>query len=412
MNKYFNSLLKIMWVVLPFSIAVSCTDAWDTHYSTNQNVLQNKSKTLAEKISEYGTETDLFVQTLKNTMFVKGSKTIMSYYDYLSTDQVFTVWVPLESSISQEDWAEYTNPNKTLEEHIKVGQRFLNNHIARYSYSIGYEESKIRMLSKKRYDSLTEDGATFAGVSYKTKNIPCINGLIHLLDGTITYRPTIYEYITEEESYKDNLGQFFLKYTIDEIDENRSIVSGIDENGEPIRYLTDQYIASAEVIHGDGKGLDNGERTNKLKDEIKKSGFSYKQVWGVYDGDSEKSFMIFPMKAKDGEIELVDFDELVDFGKKLVGDYTQYSVHVHKPNTGSGEVTNDNYKGEHDDLFINTRPSTQSDGYSTSTVNPKKPSSLDHSFSTDFVDGETHHKLKTDHLFNESDFESIYRESI
>lgn len=185
-----------------------------------------------------------------------------------------------------------------------------------------------------------------------------------------------------------------------------------DENGEPIRYLTDQYIASAEVIHGDGKGLDNGERTNKLKDEIKKSGFSYKQVWGVYNGDSEKSFMIFPMKAKDGEIELVDFDELVDFGKKLVGDYTQYSFHVHKPNTGSGEVTNDNYKGEHDDLFKNTRPSTQSDGYLTSTVNPKKSSSLDHSFSTDFVDGEMSHKLKTDHLFDESDFESVYRECL
>ena len=188
-----------------------------------------------------------------------------------------------------------------------------------------------------------------------------------------------------------------------------------DENGEPIQYLTDQYIASAEVIHGDGKGLDNGERTNKLKDEIKKSGFSYKQVWGVYDGDSEKSFMIFPMKAKDGEIELVDFDELVDFGKKLVGDYTQYSVHVHKPNTGNGEVTNDNYKGEHDDLFNNTRPSNPTDKYLTATVNPKKPSSLDHSFSTDFVDGETHHELKKDHLtyesmFNARDFENVYRE--
>ena len=202
--------------------------------------------------------------------------------------------------------------------------------------------------------------------------------------------------------------------TLPKLDADGNEVDGeveTDENGEPIRYLTDQYIASAEVIHGDGKGLDNGERTNKLKDEIKKSGFSFKQVWGVYEGDSEKSFMIFPMKAKDGEIELVDFDELVDFGKKLVGDFTQYSVHIHKPNTGSGEVTNDNYKGEHDDLFNNTRPSTQSDEYLTSTVNPKKPSSLDHSFSTDFVDGGTHHELKTDHLFSESEFNEIFNSS-
>ena len=188
-----------------------------------------------------------------------------------------------------------------------------------------------------------------------------------------------------------------------------------DEDGEPIRYLTDQYIAAAEVIHGDGQGLDNGERTNKLKEKIKESGFSFKQVWGVYEGDSEKSFMIFPMKINGGEVELVDFDELVDFGRKLVGDFTQYSVHVHSPNTGSGEVTNDNYKGEHDDIFKNTRASTESDEYLTSTVNPKKPSALDHSFSTDFVDGGTHHELKKDHLtyesmFNARDFENVYRE--
>ena len=73
-----------------------------------------------------------------------------------------------------------------------------------------------------------------------------------------------------------------------------------DENGEPIRYLTDQYINSAEVIHGDGKGLDNGQRTNELKKELEKSGYSFKKVWGVYMGDSEASFMVFPMKINNG----------------------------------------------------------------------------------------------------------------
>ena len=234
MNKYFNSLRKIMWVVLPFCLTVSCSDAWEAHYSTDQSVSQNKSQTLVEKIAEYGEETDKFVQTLKTTMFVKNSDTIMSYYDYLNSDQVYTVWVPLESSISEADWAEYTNPNKTLQQHKDVGQKFIKNHIARYSYSIAYEDAKVRMLSKKRYSSLAGADATFAGVEYKTKNVPCKNGLLHFLDGTIEYLPTVYEYITEEESYKDNLGKFFLTYTVDEIDEERSIVSGVDDNGEPI----------------------------------------------------------------------------------------------------------------------------------------------------------------------------------
>lgn len=189
-----------------------------------------------------------------------------------------------------------------------------------------------------------------------------------------------------------------------------------DENGEPIRYLTDQYINSSEVIHGDHKGLDNGLRTNKLKKEIENSGFSFKKVWGVYGGEGEKSFMIFPMKIKDGEIKDVPFEELYDFGKKLVGDFTQYSVHVHKP--GSGTATNDNYLGEVDDAFTKTRPSNKTDkdeGYMTSTVNPKKPSALNHSFSTDFNDYSTdfgrNHKLKKDHLIMESLFESVYNEA-
>ncbi len=234
MNNYFKSLRKIMLVVLPFCLTVSCSDAWDAHYSTDQSVLQNKSRTLVQEIEKYGEETDLFVQALKTTMVVKNSDMIMSYYDYLNSDQVYTVWIPETSAISEQDWAEYTNPNKTLAQHKEVGQKFIENHIARYSYSIGYEDAKIRMLSKKRYTSLAGSTPTFSDVPYKTVNIPTKNGLIHFLDGEIDYLPTIYEYITEEESYKDNLGQFFLTYTVDEIDEDRSIVSGIDENGEPI----------------------------------------------------------------------------------------------------------------------------------------------------------------------------------
>lgn len=183
-----------------------------------------------------------------------------------------------------------------------------------------------------------------------------------------------------------------------------------DENGEPIRYLTDQYIHSQEVIYGDGKGMDNGYRTNALKKEIQHSGFSFKRVWGVYMGDSEDSFMIFPLKMINGKMEKVPFEELYEFGKKLVGEFTQYSVHVHKPGTGHGEVTNDNYKGEEDDHFENTRPSTEEDDFRTATVNPKKPSALNHSFSTDYIDSETNHKL-IDRSLLESLFANIYEKA-
>lgn len=233
MKNYFNLLKKSVWVVSALCLFSSCNDVWNEHYSTDSSIVPDKN--LVERIE--GIEgSENFIQALKTTKMFNGNKIIdLTYYDFLSSDQFLTVWMPSLGSISEDEWAKYTKEGKTYQEHKDVGQQFIKNHIARYSYPVGAQKENhpenVRMLSKKRYPSTAVE---IAGVEYKQANLACTNGILHLLDGKMPYRPTIYEYITETEGYKDNLGAFLEKYTIDEVDDNRSVISGVDENGEPI----------------------------------------------------------------------------------------------------------------------------------------------------------------------------------
>ena len=232
MKNYFNSLKKSVWVVSALCLFVSCNDVWENHYSTDSSIVPDKN--LAERIEQLdGTEN--FIATLKTTKMFNGNKILdLTYYDFLSSDQFLTVWIPSAESVSEEDWALYTKENKTYEENKNVGQQFIKNHIARFNNPVGVStKERVRMLSKKRYWSLSDN---LDGISYKADgmNLPCTNGVLHLLDGILPYRPTIYEYITETPGYEDNLGSFLERFTIDEVDDNRSVISGVDGNGDPI----------------------------------------------------------------------------------------------------------------------------------------------------------------------------------
>ena len=187
-------------------------------------------------------------------------------------------------------------------------------------------------------------------------------------------------------------------YLPDDPNANDSGIVEQSDNGYP--YLSDQYLKAHDMDFSE-KGFSNEERTNNLKKELRVSGYSFKPAWGVYDGGQESSFMVFPMKVVKGEIEEVPFEELYNFGKSLVKDYSQWSFHVHKPGAGIGKVTNDNGYGEEDDVFEKT-VGESNDNYETRTVNPKKPSSRNHAFSDDFVDGGLNHKL------TDRDFEDIF----
>lgn len=280
MNKYFNSVRKSIWVVPAICACVSCNQAWNDHYSTDYSIVP--SSTIMEGI-EGMDGTDKFIQALKTTNLLRGSEKLpATFYDFLNSDQYLTVWVPEESSISDAEWAVYTKPNKSKDENKLVAQEFLMNHIARYSHpttKVGGD--KILMLSSKRYISNKNE---IDGISYKSGATDKIfkNGLVHRVNGNIDYKKNIYEYITSAEEYKSVIGDFFLKYTREEVDKDKSVQSGINDEGE-MEYIDSVIVLKSILLSK--YGLINEEDSNYLMVLPTPAAWKAKhdEVIGMYD---------------------------------------------------------------------------------------------------------------------------------
>lgn len=259
MKNYFNSFKKSAWVVSALLVCASCSDTWDDHYSTDYSIVPRE--TLAEKISSLD-NTGEFVEILKNTYMFNGNKMLsVTYYDYLDQDQFLTVWVPSDEAVETIDdslLTRFKKPiyEKTREDHEITGQEFIQNYIARYSHPVGGEDGKIFMLSKKFYTTTADK---IDNVSYLKTNVACRNGILHTLNGRIEYRKSLYEYLTTQPEYSDVVGKFFSKYTKEEIDPNRSVQYGVNENGE-MEYV-DSVLVKKSVLM-DRFGFINEEDSN------------------------------------------------------------------------------------------------------------------------------------------------------
>ena len=259
MKKYFNSLMKSVLVVSAVLVLASCNDTWDDHYSykTDGN---SSVMTLAETISSLP-GTSKFVDALKTTYMYNEDKQLpMTYWELLDGDQFFTVWVPDESLIPQAIW-DMAQVSVEERDHKKVGKEFLMNHIARFRHPVGSKtKEKVIMMSDKSYRSYSDN---FGGIPYKaganTTNIRCSNGIIHILNGYVDYRPSIYEFITTNEAYRDVVGKWFESYTEEVIDPKKSVAAGVNADGE-MEYVDSVLIKTSILMNK--YGLVNEEDSN------------------------------------------------------------------------------------------------------------------------------------------------------
>ena len=214
----------------------SCKDtAWNDHYSFKETESKYPVEKLAETLSLKNKEGyGKFYDALRYTKMVDkhGRAINITYLELLEEDQFMTVWAP--SDAANVNWDLYTKKNKTDAEHKQVGEEFIMNHIARFKHSVGAgKEEKVYMLNGKPYYSAADD---IAGQTYHAddKNIRCSNGILHFLNGYLSIRPNIYEFLTTDPRYKDIIGDWFKSYTIEELDPTRSVAQGINENGEMV----------------------------------------------------------------------------------------------------------------------------------------------------------------------------------
>lgn len=262
MKRYFNSLGKSVWVVSAVFALASCND-WKDHYSYDSNYNGSELLTIAEFIESLPAEqTQDFIDVLSSTYMFNGDKlTLDTYWDLLGGDQFITVWVPDKSMVDADDWAKYKKEDKNLLENKRAGQEFIQNHIARFRHTVSAKtDEKIIMLSNKTFESKP---GSIDGVSYKPGadmiNIRCKNGIIHMLNGRLRYRPTIYEYLTRNShdiktengalyDYRGILGNWFDKYTEEKIDEAKSVSSGINPQTGVMEYVDSVIIRKSILL--------------------------------------------------------------------------------------------------------------------------------------------------------------------
>ena len=134
MKKFFTISKTVLLAAVLVAFG-SCKDAWNDHYSFKETESKYPVDKLAETLKlKSGDGFNNFYEALRTTkMCDKHGRPIdITYLELLEEDQFLTVWAPSNSSI--QDWSLYTKKDKTNAEHKEVGEKFIMNHIARFSW--------------------------------------------------------------------------------------------------------------------------------------------------------------------------------------------------------------------------------------------------------------------------------------
>jgi hypothetical protein len=88
-------------------------------------------------------------------------------------------------------------------------------------------KNRIMMLNEKFFLFGGQSSYTFDEVPLREANLPSVNGLLHTLDGAVTFYPNLYEFITDSTLNAglglDSLRRFYLNSERTELDEERSV---------------------------------------------------------------------------------------------------------------------------------------------------------------------------------------------
>lgn len=219
--------MKVRYIIMAAAVALGlqgCSD-WDDHYDANGDNIAGANATLWEQINS---RPDLsnFATLLKK----------VGYDEVLNTNQSYTVWAPSNESY---DFDTYNAMGDSL-----LKAEFLNNHIARgYHRASGETSERVHFLNKKVLAFAGDGDYTLGGLAIDSTNIISKNGVMHLLDGVMEFRPNFYEFFNRE--HKDgfastNVGDLFKSNMKREMDKDKS-VEGPMKDGE-ITYLDTVYV--------------------------------------------------------------------------------------------------------------------------------------------------------------------------
>ncbi|WP_175550525.1 fasciclin domain-containing protein [Bacteroides luti] len=197
-SKNIIPLLFVLFSVTTFFS--SCNDQWDNHIAIID-------KTLSGNVLEA-------IQSNPDLSIFYGMVKAVGYDSLLQSANNFTVLAPSNSALST-----YANSSDDVKKSI------VKNHIAYLTYNSTQLAalSKIKMINGKNLDLSNVNISS-------SKDLLCNNGIVHVVNNAIIPNLNIYEYL---ESIRGQYTQVdeLLSMTKKVMDKQRSVQTGVDENG-------------------------------------------------------------------------------------------------------------------------------------------------------------------------------------
>lgn len=218
--------LKVALLALPIGGVggglLSCTDAWNDHYDQQVGA---GTESLLQLVKSEPQLSDFYKLLNVTHLYNNTKRTNVTYAELLDADQALTVWAPVNGSFNADSLLQLC---QTVKGDSMVANHFVRNHIAHNLYNMNVDtKQQVKMLNDK-FLSLSPSALYTSNVIQSKYNLPATNGLLHVLDNDVAYSYNVYEGITSHEEFM-HIGKFFSSFEHLELDEERSIQSGIED---------------------------------------------------------------------------------------------------------------------------------------------------------------------------------------
>lgn len=219
----------------------ACTD---DHFDVDEGgdgISSNATLTLWQQI-QANPELSKFASIVERTPVFKDETHPIAGYtfkDVLNSNQILTVFAPLNSAFSDADMIDYENLLQTRPYDVYL--RLVGNHIALYNYvATGTGLADVILINNKK--------ATFDRAARKFKDMPltdyniaATNGTLHTLSAQSPFAYNIYEYLRKNRETYPELDKWLASHDSIRFSPTASAEAGADPvTGEPI-YVDSVY---------------------------------------------------------------------------------------------------------------------------------------------------------------------------
>jgi len=200
----------ILFCLLLF-VASSCTDKWDEH---NEITDLNLKDNLVSKIKN---ESQL---SIFSELLVKSG-----YDSVLLSSKNFTVWAPTNEALSSLDATVINNP--------ALLRSFVGNHIAYNTYFTNMPNPLLQLKALNGKNIVFTANAVDE-FSIIKPNLPAYNGVLHIINGAISPKQNIYEFLISN-SLASKQRDFILSLNYKVFDPTNGEIIGLDpKTGKPV----------------------------------------------------------------------------------------------------------------------------------------------------------------------------------